>query len=373
MHRALTDRCDSCSARSRRHLPVVASICALSMLPQWPLHVRSGLDDIGFEVADPVLADQVVLGVSAGGSVLVADGPDTAGDEMCALQLDGTDEKCWAAEDPPGVLSALNWSPDGTRVAFDNAAYRPEGAGSGVRVLDTTDGSIAAVPPGRSPSDGSVDLYSAWLDDEHLTFLRRPADVGDDERRLELVEVDLQSGEEIRAVPVHLSLLDLGPQSGAVVGGRYIVSVAEGSSSVIVTADSDGDLFQLNEIDLPVVAVTSTTSDGRTGVVVSYAFDASRVGPVALISSTGTGEIAEGMRAAAATIEPAGRFVAGVVPTDPGTDEASAELVLWEPHTDETRVVVELGILATDAVWTSDDEVIVWNSEGWQVVILDRT
>ena len=70
----------------------------------------------------------------------------------------------------PGTVQ---WSPDGSMVAFDGRVDRMSGFDSDVRVLDVASGEIVTIADdGGDDPGGPQDLLPVWVDEDRLAFLR---------------------------------------------------------------------------------------------------------------------------------------------------------------------------------------------------------
>lgn len=317
-----------------------------------------------------------VLDVSPGGSVLASrTGADDTVD-VCLAGNDGVEQSCWAIDDPPGFNSAISWSPDGRSFAFDGTADSPPLAvGSSVRIVDTASHEVSDLFPSDS-SDEFFDFHAAWVDDDDMALLRGPRDGDERDANLNVVFTDTR-GTVQSFVPLRAGLADLVPQTGAIVAGRYIAAV-RGSDGVMLVAAGPYGVEEAIATGWPFALVGGTSASGELAVVVMYDPGSGEVGATATIDASLQLAMSDVVRAVAATYAPDGEIVAAIEIDDSsnaadGGARPTSQLVLWDPHTDAARPPIELDVAALGVRWTTDDQVIVWGVDEWQVIDIVRS
>lgn len=226
--------------------------------------------------------------ISADGRRLLFVGDDNDRDEVYSLDLTNPGARPEEVTAPPLMAESPSWAPDGREIAFSatllgRAAYdifvaAPDGghptqlthgtdSGSSMPVF-SPDGRHIAYINGRARddriwvmnadgsgarplTDGPLDAYPAWLDDQTVMFAREDPTV----RRSTIMQVGLDGAVETVSPP-GVSLVEPRPKPG---GGAYgatemttdglrLVTVAGETVSPIATPAADGEVYTLSWI-----------------------------------------------------------------------------------------------------------------------------
>jgi WD40 repeat protein len=308
--------------------------------------------DIEASYGEIVRSKGTVLGVSVHGQV-VREGGDGA---WCVVDLDGAYRDCWPV-DQRVEPATVQWSPDGSMVAFDGRIDRMSGFDSDVRVLDVASGEIATIADdGRDDAGAPHDLLPAWVDEDRLAFLR------DRHGQLELVHAQVGGDTESADID-SLELPGIVSRNAAVLDGGYAVAAGRGPIE-LVRIDRAGEVRTIADLTGSGAEITGTSRDHEQ-VVVASAVDGDRLTPVVHVAGDTT--TSAPFTASSAAVSPDGRLVAAA-----GTDGGG--ITLWDPAGDDSRrldppqtPIIEAPVRL---VWADDDRLVLWSPSAWQVVTL---
>ena len=328
----------------------------------------AGVTSVEGEFGEIVGADGTVLAVSTQGRVAVQQD-----DRLCVVDLAGGGDTPCTDVDGSLSASAVVFSPDGSKLAFDGLAAMLRAFDSDVRVLDVDSGEqITVADDGDDDPTGPQDVLPAWVDDTELAFLRLPG-MGTGERdSAEVVFAGLDGG-HVDAVN---TAGDVGGRdvvvgsSAGVLDGRYVLAVG-GDPSRLVAVD-DGVVELVADLGGPGGSVGGISRNGERAVVVAGAPTSELLAAVhvATVGDDAVVATSSPFETVAATVSPDGRIVAAATAAGDGR---RAGVTLWDPDVDdEQHLEPGDGVPTLDAVsgvvWTDDDRIVLWSSEGWQVV-----
>jgi hypothetical protein len=329
------------------------------------------VSDLAAEYGRVVEPDGTVLAVSTQGRAVIQDEDD----QLCVVDLAGAGEPRCATADVDGSLSASSvvFSPDGSKVAFDELADTMRVLDSDIRVLDVDSGAVTTVADDGADDDdpgAPQDLLPAWVDDDELAFLRLPGMGTGPRDSAQVVFADLDG--ELDVVDADgLSPRDVAVgTSAAVLDDRYLLA-SSADPARLVTVDDDGLVEVVTALDGGGGSIGGTSRDGEQAVVVING-PAMDLVPAVHVDAGGDDVVAtpSPFPAVAATVSPDGSIVAALTF---GSDPGRTGITLWDPVVDDQQVLAPGGEVPTltgtrRVVWTDDDRIVLWSSAGWQVV-----
>jgi hypothetical protein len=320
-----------------------------------------------------VQADGQVLAVSTQGRAAVQQD-----DQLCVVDLaGGKDPAGCATVDGSLAASSVAFSPDGSKVAFDGLANMLQGLDSDVRVLDVASGEVVVVDDdGGDDPGGPQDVLPAWAADDELAFVRLPGMGGGARDTAQVGFAELDGDGEVQVVDTDgLSPRDIAVgSSAAVLDGRYVLA-ASGEPSRLVAVDDDGQADVVTELDARGGALGGTSRDREQAVVVIVSptmdvLPAVHLDADAVADGDDVVTTTSPFPTIAATVSPDGSIVAAATV---GGDGGRTGISLWDPAVgDEQQLEPGDGVPTLAAVrgvvWTDDDRIVLWSTEGWQVV-----
>ena len=318
------------------------------------------LDSMSVEVLDRVDPEGTVISVSPLGQALVS-----GRDSTCVVELDGREGPCVNLQ--LDQLEPVRWSPDGGRAA-SSASVRSRRMllDADVSVLDVAAGTVSTVTDDGTDeaSEGFVDLYPSWLDEDTVAFVRLTGGFAPDGRqRVQLATAT--SDAEGAGAAIDLEIGELGAWT-VPFGDALLVHRVRDGRSELLAVDSTGETRVVldfagyggivgdSSVDRHAVAVP--TADLQTG--------ADARGPVAYLRVDDPPVLSD-FDATAAVVSPDGDLVAAVASADP----ADGVLTIWDPVGGTAVELAEVHPTAA-VTWTVDDRIVLWDRSGWQVIQL---
>ena len=354
-----------------KHL-LIATVAALVA----PVAGLSGTSDDLDEITVTALPlediDGLVADVSTTGNVLVVGSEAAPDDAVVVLDLTGEEVARWTVPDPPVAVGGSNWSPDGSVVAFDQLTTEDGSMPktSVARTLDVVDGTLTEIGP---ISDGlvSFDYFPAWSDDGDLLFLRGSALPAGLDQPVELVTWSGVDG-KARSAPVELTPSQFNNQEGAVLAGRFVVTIAAVNGADVVAIDADGSTEVLMSTVYSNAIARGASNDGRLLLVTPLDTEGLEIGPLTLLEDGEDPREASQVNALDAVFQPGSQLVAALGIYNPGPN-STAFLTLWDPNADRMRSLYNFDVDFDPfaIVWTTDDQIVAWSLDQFQVLEVD--
>jgi hypothetical protein len=350
-------------------MPPVGALVAILVAPVVGLSGTSAdLSDLTFTAEPPVPVDGSVLDVSIAGHVLAVSGAEQD-DSVVVFDLDGDEVAQWAVPNPPGVLAQTNWSPDGSVVAFDQLATEDGSAPavSTVRTLDVCDGTLSEIVTAEDGA-ATLDFFPAWSADGALMFLRAGTLSAGTDEAVELVT--RQDDGTTRSQAVDVAPEQLAEQDGAVLGGRYVATLRAPNGADVIAIDDDGTTETLMTTVFPQAPARGSSTDGSRLLITPFDSAALELGLLTLLEDGEAPTQSTDVRALDAVFQPDGELVAALQIANPGPDSI-AILTLWDPTANVSRYLYdEFAFDPIGIVWTTDDQIVAWSEDQFQVIEL---